>query len=104
MVLAVWMVQELHEVVNELLLAIGTSKSFCYIEADKLAASLGPDKSKALSVFHAITGCDTVSSFAGRGKITAWAVWDIFPEVTNVFPHLGVNINNVKCCKQQHML
>lgn len=84
-VLAVWMAQELHEAVDELWLAIGTGKSFCYIAAHKLAASLGPDISKALPVFHAITGCDTVSSFAGRGKITAWAVWDIFPEVTNAF-------------------
>ena len=84
-VLAVWMAQELHEAVDELWLAIGTGKSFRYIAAHKLAVSLGPDKSKALPVFHAITGCDTVSSFAGRGKITAWAVWDIFPEVTNAF-------------------
>ncbi|XP_064086105.1 uncharacterized protein LOC135201158 [Macrobrachium nipponense] len=84
-VLAVWMAQELHEADDELWLAIGTGKSFRYIAAHKLAASLGPDKSKALPVFHAITGCDTVSSFAGRGKITAWAVWDIFPEVTNAF-------------------
>ena len=34
----------------------------------------------ALPVFHALTGCDTVSSFAGHGKKTAWTV---FPELTN---------------------
>ena len=27
------------------------------------STSLGPDKSKALPMFHAYTGCDTVSSF-----------------------------------------
>ena len=39
-VLAVWMAQELHEAVDELWLAIGTGKSFCYITSHKLAASL----------------------------------------------------------------
>lgn len=48
--------------------------------AHKLVA--WPEKSKSLLVFHAITGCDTVSAFAGRGKKTAW---DTFPEVTDAF-------------------
>lgn len=26
-------------------------------------------------MFHAITGCDTVSFSAGKGKATAWEVW-----------------------------
>ena len=33
----------------------------------------------ALPMFHALTGCDTVSFFAGRGKKTAWDVWKAFP-------------------------
>ena len=33
-------------------------------------------------MFHALTGCDTVSSFAGHGKKTAWAVWAVLPELT----------------------
>uniref|UniRef100_UPI00358E0809 uncharacterized protein n=1 Tax=Myxine glutinosa TaxID=7769 RepID=UPI00358E0809 len=88
-VLAVWMAQELNEVVDELWLAFGTGKNFCYIAAHELSATLGPDKAKALPIFHAITGCDTVSSFAGRGKKTAWAVWETFPEVTNAFLDLA---------------
>uniref|UniRef100_UPI00358F05C7 uncharacterized protein n=1 Tax=Myxine glutinosa TaxID=7769 RepID=UPI00358F05C7 len=88
-VLAVWMAQELNEVVDELWLALGTGKNFRYIAAHELSATLGPDKAKALPIFHAITGCDTVSSFAGRGKKTAWAVWETFPEVTNAFLDLA---------------
>ena len=42
-----------------------------------------------LPVFHSITGCDTVSSFNGRGKKTAWEVWECFPEVTNAFREIG---------------
>lgn len=33
--------------------------------------------------FHALRGCDTVSSFVGHGKNTAWAVWAVFPELTH---------------------
>lgn len=36
----------------------------------KLHAALGPDRSKALLALHAISGCDTVGRFAGKGKLT----------------------------------
>ena len=71
-VLAVWVVQECHGLIDELWLAFGTRKKFRYIAAHELYVSLGPEKSKSLPVFHAITGCDTVSAFAGRGKKAAW--------------------------------
>ena len=41
--------------------------------AHNIAASLGPEMSCALPMFHALTGCDTVSSFAGHGKKAAWS-------------------------------
>ena len=34
----------------------------------QLAASLGSEKSHALAMFQALTGCDTVSGFARDGK------------------------------------
>ena len=34
--------------------------------------------------FHALTGCDTVSSFGGRGKKTAWESWKACDEVTDI--------------------
>ena len=48
-------------------------------------------------MFHAFTGCDTISSFAGRGKKTAWNTWNIFPEVTAAFEdllHMQESIRN----------
>ena len=33
-------------------------------------------------MFHALTGCDTVSGFTGHGKRKAWATWKAFPELT----------------------
>ena len=53
----------------ELWLAFGTGKYFCYLSAHKITNALGPEKSQA--IFHALTGCDTVSSFVGHGKKTA---------------------------------
>ena len=38
-----------------------------------------------MPMFYSITGCDTVSSFAGRGKRTAWDIWNLYPEVTETF-------------------
>ncbi|KAK2184977.1 hypothetical protein NP493_242g03033 [Ridgeia piscesae] len=55
----------------DLWLAFGTGKSFRYLAAHQIAASLGPEMSCALPMFHALTGCNTVSSFAGHGKKTA---------------------------------
>ncbi len=47
-----------------------------------------PIKCLTLPVFHAFTGCDTVSAFAGRGKKTAWETWKSFPEVSDAFQEL----------------
>jgi hypothetical protein len=52
------------------------------LAAHELAVSLVPDKSRVLPMFHALTGCDTVSSFIGHGKRTAWATWKAMPELT----------------------
>ena len=42
-----------------------------------MAQALGPDKCRGLPAFHAFTGCDTVSSFGGRSKKTAWETWKV---------------------------
>ena len=39
-------------------------------------------------MFHAFTGCDTASSFAGREKKTAFDIWKSFNEITPVFSTL----------------
>ena len=46
----------------------GTSTRVRYMDIRKLRAVLGDKLSQALIAFHAFTGCDTVSAFAGRGK------------------------------------
>ena len=73
---------------DELWLAFGTGKSFRNIPTHKIAACLGPEKSRALPMFHALTGCDTVSAFVGHGKKTAWATWNSLPELTDALLRL----------------
>ena len=50
-----------------------------------MANVLGPDRCVALPMFRAFAGCDTVSCFGGRGKRTAWDIWNAYDEVTPAF-------------------
>ncbi|KAG7169067.1 hypothetical protein Hamer_G026031 [Homarus americanus] len=88
-ILRVALANEQSEVLDELWLTFGTGKNRRYIAAHQIAKALGPEKSIALPVFHAITGCDTVSAFAGHSKKAAWATWNAFPEVTTAFLSLA---------------
>ncbi|XP_061710732.1 uncharacterized protein LOC133520368 [Cydia pomonella] len=45
----------------------------------------GPQKAKVLPLFHAFTGCDTVSYFNGKGKKSAIDAWNAFPNATEGF-------------------
>ena len=47
---------------------LGTGNHQRFIPAHDIARSLGPVKLKRLPVFHAYTGCDTVSFWRGIGK------------------------------------
>ena len=86
-VLAVALVCTLDEK-DEVRVSFGTGKAFCFLAADEMMWALGPEKAQALPMFHALTGCDTVSFFAGRGKRTAWEVWTAVPELTQVLINL----------------
>ena len=68
--------------------AFGAGSSFWYIAVPQIVAKMNPRQCLALPGFHAFTGCDTVSAFAGRGKRTAWETWKSFPEVTGALQEL----------------
>ena len=48
-------------------------------------------------MFHAYTGCDTISSFNTRGKKTAWDIWKVLEEVTPIFFALSTGPTEVTC-------
>ena len=70
-------------------IAFGTGKSFRYISVHGIARQLGHAKSQGLLFFHAFTGCDQVSSFANRGKKTAWETWSVMDSGTETFEVLS---------------
>ena len=72
----------------ELWVSLGSGRNHRNIPAHMIASSLGPHKARSLPAFLAFTGCDTVSSFLGKGKKTAIAIWRCFPEATESFPAL----------------
>lgn len=85
----------------EIWIAFGTGNNMRYISAHDIATALGDEKAQGLPMLHAFTGCDTVSSFAGRGKKTAFDIWKTFDDVTPVFSTLFSNpasFNNDKMC------
>lgn len=81
--------------VEELWVAFGVGKHLRYIPAHTTAISLSANICTGLPFFHAITGCDTVSFFCGRGKKTAYETWKAFPAVTPVFCKLATNPQTV---------
>lgn len=69
------------------LFGVGTQQR--YIPAHSIAINLGSLKAVALRGFHAFTGCDTVSFFASKGKLTAWNAWSKLDVATNAFKRLA---------------
>ena len=69
-------------------MAFGIGNHYILLPAHTICAAIGLDKCLALPTFHAFTGCDTVSCFSGRGKRTAWATWNMYPEITGQFASL----------------
>jgi len=59
--------------------------------------NMDPRVCTILPMFHAFTGCNTVSTFCGRGKKTAWNKWEVYPEVIKAFeefPMMQIEISN----------
>jgi len=81
--------------IEELWIAFGTGRKFRYIPVHEMAKAIGPRKSQALPMFHAYTGCDTVSAFATRGKKSAWDTWLAYEEVTTTFLDLSTAPNDI---------
>ena len=66
-------------------------KNFQYLSVNAIHESLGESKARALPMFHAFSGCDTTSSFQGRGKKRAWEAWNAYPELSQTFQDVSSN-------------
>lgn len=57
--------------IRNIYITCGTKQCIRYIDVTKRAASLGAASCTAPLGIHALTGCDSVSAFGGRGKVAA---------------------------------
>lgn len=69
----------------QLWVGLVSSKYYHDIPVHEVYSQLDPQKSLALPLFHALSGCDTTSQILGCGKKTAWAIWSAMPELTDTF-------------------
>ena len=70
---------------DELWVAFGIGKHMRYLPIHKIASSLTEQQCEGLPFFHALTGCDTVSFFSGKGKKTVFQAWKCYPKATVIF-------------------
>ena len=71
--------------------AFGMGRNFSLISINSIGDFLGEARSVSLPVFYALTGCDTTSTFYGKGKKSAWQAWVQYPNVTPTFKFLANN-------------
>ena len=73
------------ENLSHLWIGFGKGKHYYDIAVHDIARKLGKDKAYSLLLFHAISGCDTVSQPNDVGNKTAWAKWELMPDLTTIF-------------------
>ena len=100
---------------GKLYVRCGSQARIRYIDISKLGTSLGEEICEGLLGMHAFTGCDSVSAFGGRGKLSAFKLitkdrshleamtqlgehWDLSQ---NLFPNFS---NLLVGCMQQRQL
>ena len=83
-VLQVQHFHELNSLQSSLLVwvAFGMGRSFRHYSINAIRDHIGEQKSKGLPIFHAFTGCDTNSSFYGKGKKSCRAASNSLPDLT----------------------
>jgi hypothetical protein len=73
---------------DKLWIAFGKGKDLRWIPIHEISNALGP-RALCLPFVHEFTSCETVSAFRGKGKRTAWQVWEIFDDATDTFFRLS---------------
>ncbi|XP_065670919.1 uncharacterized protein LOC136089121 [Hydra vulgaris] len=77
--------------VKELWIDFGVGKGRRMIGVHHLHQHIPDGVSSNLPFFHAFTGCDTVSTFCGIGKRTAWKAWMNYRVVDAAFHNLSTS-------------
>ncbi|XP_078353848.1 uncharacterized protein LOC144638526 [Oculina patagonica] len=72
-----------------LFIKCGTQNRERFVDVLKVAAAVGHNMCSALPGMHAFTGCDTVSAFGGKGKISALKLVQKNRKYQDAFSQLG---------------
>ena len=75
----------------DLWIAFGVGKDFVLYSINAIYEEIDANTAQTLPVFHAFLGCDTTSSFHGKGERSVWEAWKSFPEVTSAFLFISEN-------------
>ena len=75
------------EEISDLWIAFGVCKDFALYSIDDIYEEIGANTTQALLVFFSFSGCDTTSSFHGKGKRS----FGSFPVVTSAFLFIAEN-------------
>lgn len=67
----------------------GTAARVLYINISLVAQALGKEVCKCLPALHAFTGCDTISAFANKGKLSALKIVKKEERYRKLFQKLG---------------
>ena len=68
----------------------GTEQRTKYVDISRIAEVLGDGVCRALPALHAFTGCDSISSFAGKGKLAALKLVKGNVHFQELFQEIGV--------------
>ena len=74
---------------TKLLFSTGVGNKRRILEITTLANSLGEKLGNALTGFHAFTGCDSISSFAGKEKLSCYKTLNTQDNFLTTFSALG---------------
>ena len=64
-----------------------------YINASRVVSMLGSELCRSLPGLHALTGCDSVRAFSGKGKITAFKFVKQTKSFQTLFQEIGMDWN-----------
>ena len=71
----------------------GSQTRVKYIEVSRIVESVGAIVCRSLPGFRTFSGCDTVSAFAGRGKVVGYRIVRRNVEFQEMFHQLGMEWN-----------
>ena len=75
-IIAVVILPSLQELgLQKLWVAFGQGSYWLWIPIHDIVATIDPEKTNGLLFFHSFSGCDIVSAFRGKAKLSAWQTW-----------------------------